>query len=85
LQHPQSSAIDQNNWTGTGEVFGLQWHVGALRGRVDEIGLTREELDHLSGNQPGYSGKLLGKKQVKKFGKHSLGIRWARSVAIWCW
>jgi hypothetical protein len=46
---------------------------GALRGRVDEMGLTREELDHLSGNQPGYSGKLLGPRQVKKFGKHSLG------------
>jgi hypothetical protein len=45
----------------------------AIRGRVDAMGITRLELDHLSGNQEGYSGKLLGAKQVKKFGKHSLG------------
>jgi hypothetical protein len=45
----------------------------AVRARVDEMGLTRLELDHLSGNQEGYSGKLLGPEQVKKFGKYSLG------------
>jgi hypothetical protein len=32
-----------------------------------------ETLDYLSGNQPGYSGKLLGGAQVKKFGPQSLG------------
>ena len=46
---------------------------GAFRNRLDEMGITREELDHLSGMQPGYSGKLCGPRQVKKFGKHSLG------------
>jgi hypothetical protein len=45
----------------------------AVRARVDAMGITRLELDHLSGNQEGYSGKLLGAKQVKKFGKQSLG------------
>jgi hypothetical protein len=45
----------------------------AMRGRVDELRITREELDYLSGNQDGYSGKLLGPAQVKKFGKQSLG------------
>jgi hypothetical protein len=45
----------------------------AIRARVDALGITRIELDHLSGNQEGYSGKLLGAKQVKKFGKNSLG------------
>src|SRR5882757_4712345 len=45
----------------------------ALRDRTDEMGFTREDLDHLSGNQPGYSGKLLGRAQIKKFGKQSLG------------
>jgi hypothetical protein len=45
----------------------------AVRARVDAMGITRLELDHLSGNQEGYSGKVLGPKQVKKFGKHSLG------------
>jgi hypothetical protein len=44
-----------------------------IRGRVDAMEMTREELDHQSGNQPGYSGKLLGPKQVKKFGIVSLG------------
>jgi hypothetical protein len=49
---------------------GLQ---NAVRGRVDELGFTREALDFLSGNQPGYSGTLLGAAQTKRFGKHSLG------------
>src|ERR1019366_5596390 len=49
---------------------GLQ---NAVRGRVDEMEFTRLEVDHLSGNQHGYSGKLLGPKQRKKFGKQSLG------------
>ena len=45
----------------------------SIRGRVDAMRITREELDHQSGNQPGYSGKLLGPKQTKKFGIVSLG------------
>lgn len=45
----------------------------ATRARVDELGFSRETLDYLSGNQPGYSGKLLGGAQVKKFGPQSLG------------
>jgi hypothetical protein len=44
-----------------------------IRGRVDAMGITREELDHLSGLQEGYSGKTLGPKQRKKFGNISLG------------
>jgi hypothetical protein len=44
-----------------------------IRGRVDAMGITREELDHLSGLQEGYSGKTLGPKQRKKFGNVSLG------------
>jgi hypothetical protein len=43
-----------------------------VRGRVAAMGITRLELDALSGNADGYSGKLLGPGQVKKFGKHSL-------------
>jgi hypothetical protein len=45
----------------------------AIRTRVDEFGITREQLDFLTGNQSGYSGKVLGPKQVKEFGKQSLG------------
>ena len=44
-----------------------------IHGRVDAMGITREELDHQSGQQSGYSGKLLGPKQRKKFGNVSLG------------
>jgi hypothetical protein len=35
--------------------------------------VTREELDHLSGLQPGYSTKLLTRTHIKRFGKVSLG------------
>jgi hypothetical protein len=45
----------------------------AVRARVDAMGITRHELDHLSGLPDGYSGKLLGGAQVRRFGKDSLG------------
>jgi hypothetical protein len=45
----------------------------AIAARTAALQLTREELDHLSGNQPGYSGKLLAPSQYRKFGKVSLG------------
>jgi hypothetical protein len=45
----------------------------AIRIRVDEMGMTRHELDHLSGMQEGYSGKVLGPAQIKKLGPESLG------------
>jgi hypothetical protein len=35
--------------------------------------MTRHELDHLSGMQEGYSGKLLGGSRIKKWGPESLG------------
>ena len=47
--------------------------VEAIRQRVDEMGLTRMELDHQAGLQSGYSGKLLSRKQLRSFGKASLG------------
>jgi hypothetical protein len=48
-----------------------QW--AAIRARVDALGLTRLELDHLSGLPHGYCGKLLGAAKVRRFGKDSLG------------
>ena len=42
--------------------------VDAIRERVDEMGMTRLELDHQAGMQEGYSGKILGPKHVKIFG-----------------
>jgi hypothetical protein len=47
--------------------------VESVRERLDEMGMTRLELDHLSGMQSGYSGKILGPGRVKIFGMKSLG------------
>jgi hypothetical protein len=47
--------------------------VEAVRDRVDEMGLTRHELDHQAGMQEGYSAKILGPKRGKVFGMKSLG------------
>ena len=48
-----------------------QW--SAIRARVEALGITRLEFDHLTGLQEGYSGKLLGAAQRRRFGKESLG------------
>jgi hypothetical protein len=45
----------------------------AVRTRVEAMGITRHTLDHISGMQEGYSGKVLGPKKIKKFGPESLG------------
>jgi hypothetical protein len=45
----------------------------AIRERVDEMEITREELNSQAQMQDGYAGKLLGPKQVKRFGIASLG------------
>lgn len=47
--------------------------VAAVRARADEMEMTRLEIDHQAGLCSGYSGKLLGPRQVKGFGKVSLG------------
>jgi hypothetical protein len=44
-----------------------------IRGRVDAMGITREELNSQAKMQDGYTGKLLGPAQIKKFGIASLG------------
>jgi hypothetical protein len=48
-----------------------QW--AAIRERVEAMGITRLQFDHLTGLQEGYSGKLLGEAQRRRFGKESLG------------
>jgi hypothetical protein len=45
----------------------------AVRARVCAMRLTYEAVDHLSGSQSGYTGKLLSPNQLKRFGKLSLG------------
>jgi hypothetical protein len=43
------------------------------RARSDELQLARTTLDDISGNQPGYSAKLLAPKPIKGFGPKTLG------------
>jgi hypothetical protein len=45
----------------------------AMATRAASLQLTREVIDDISGNQPGYSAKVLSPTQYKKFGKVSLG------------
>ena len=45
----------------------------ALRDRVDELNVSRTELDFLAGVSSGHSAKLLCPKQVKRFGSVTLG------------
>jgi hypothetical protein len=47
--------------------------VDAFRARVDEMGLTRLELDHQAGLQDGYSGKTLGPSRIRAYGLRTLG------------
>jgi hypothetical protein len=46
----------------------------ALRDRADEIDVSRNNLDEVTGLPNGYVGKLLGGKQVKNIGAMSLGL-----------
>jgi hypothetical protein len=45
----------------------------AIRARVDEMGMTRLELDHQAGLQDGYSGKTLGPAKIRSYGMRTLG------------
>lgn len=47
--------------------------LGALRARADELGVTREALDAVTGLQGGYAGKLLAPVPIKHLGHTSLG------------
>lgn len=45
----------------------------AIRARADELGVTRETLDAVSGLQAGYSSKLLAPVPIRSLGPTSLG------------
>jgi hypothetical protein len=47
--------------------------IDAIRVRVDELSLSREGLDDISGLPVGYSGKLLGPSRNKSLGRSSFG------------
>jgi len=47
--------------------------VAAIRDRIDELNISRNEIDRQAGLSSGHSGKLLGAKQAKRFGSVSLG------------
>jgi len=46
----------------------------ALRQRADQLGVTREVLDQVSGLTSGYSSKLLAPEPSKMFGRVSLSL-----------
>src|SRR5258706_4189407 len=48
--------------------------VEGVRERCDEMGMTRNELDHQAGLADGHAGKLLCHSQLKRFGIRSLGF-----------
>jgi hypothetical protein len=47
--------------------------VEAIRVRVDEMNISREELDLQAGIPTGYSGKCLGPAQVKRLSYATMG------------
>jgi hypothetical protein len=47
--------------------------IDAIRTRVAELCISRNELDHLAGIANGHSGKLLGPGRIKRFGRITLG------------
>lgn len=47
--------------------------LSALRARADELQVTREGLDAITGLQSGYAGKLLAPVPIKSLGKFSMG------------
>jgi hypothetical protein len=47
--------------------------VTALRARSDELQVTRETLDHITGLQNGYAAKLLAPVPIRMLGRISLG------------
>lgn len=46
----------------------------ALNARRQQLGLTMEVLDEISGLQPGYSGKIFGGRRVKNMGPLSATV-----------
>jgi hypothetical protein len=59
---------------------GLQ---NSIRARVDEMGLTRLEVDYLSGMQDGYSGKV--PRRSRSLESTRSAERLAQSVLSWPW
>lgn len=47
--------------------------VEAIRDRLDELGLTRNEVDRIAGLPDGYAGKLFTRSLMKAMGMRSLG------------
>ncbi|MET4018148.1 hypothetical protein [Bradyrhizobium sp. S3.2.12] len=45
-----------------------------LRRRRDELGLTHETIDHLTGWASGYASKVLSPEPIKNLGEQSLGL-----------
>ena len=45
-----------------------------MRARADELAVTRETIDAVAGLQPGYAGKVLAPKPIKRLGPVTLPL-----------
>jgi hypothetical protein len=55
------------------EIRGYSDLITVLRTRADELQISREIIDDISGLQPGYSGKILSINQLRRLGPQTLG------------
>ncbi len=63
-----------SNFEIIGEAVDYDGIIEAYRKRVADLGITNEMIDHLSGLQSGYVGKLLGPAQIRSIGRQSFGL-----------
>lgn len=57
--------------------------IDAVRARAAELQATRPQIDHVAGFTPGYSGKLIGPKQVRKVVTDSLfSLLWSLGLQL---
>jgi len=71
---PEPRHIDVNPPFAPTEITDYDSLHALLRDRADQLRVSRETIDALTGLPSGYCGKALGKRQVKRLGHISLGL-----------
>jgi hypothetical protein len=64
-----TQVVGENDWT---EIMDFMDFNRIARARAEEIGISREWIDHLAGVTDRYAAKLLAPEPKKHFGRHSL-------------
>jgi general stress protein YciG len=57
-----------------GEINSFSDLHSVLRARAEQLNMSRETIDHLTGLQPGYSSKLLAPRPIRKLSDFALGL-----------